>query len=448
MLEALEALADLAALRPRASSDQTKLSMHDLTRRLKHAATLLRTTTPPRATQPPPHEASTSALLATIATLAPAATAPHATLPTLADESIPTRELNAAASELLDALADAADAPILQLRRERNGAICRILHEALRDAEAEYPPLRARRLVRALAASVCALPRPHLSRSTDSHKLIPLLLGWADELIDPLSRAAALYALRHCFEELPAAEVQWHGLLLLSRLRALLVFRDEPVLEQLLPAFVAAWRVVVPALDDAARCEQTSLTVAELERELMYVSSRPESRRVYARVLPDLFALIGLGLCTHLPAIVDGCCEILDEEMRLAVHGTKVAANAVDVDTLLLPARHAVRLLEGLLLSVWPRAVAHGPKVLRHVVVAFLRAEVLVGVAPSAGVAHVESAGLVGEVRQLFRVFCSVGAEGAALCDDVVAAVRVRAPPYFQAAFARLEAAACGGEAL
>ncbi len=270
----------------------------------------------------------------------------------------------------------------------------------------------------------------------------------ADELIDPLSRAAALYALRHCFEELPATEVQWHGLLLLSRLRALLVFRDEPVLEQLLPALVAAWRIVFPALDDAARCEQTSLTVAELERELMYVSSRPESRRVYARVLPDLFALIGLGLCTHLPAIVDGCCEILDEEIRLAEHGTKMAAAAVDADALLLPARHAVRLLEGLLLSVWPRAVAHGPKVLRHAVVAFLRTEVLVGVAPSAGVAHVYSAGLFGEVRQLFSAFRSVGAEGASLCDDVVAAVRVRAPPDVKAAFARLEAAACGGEAL
>jgi len=220
-----------------------------------------------------------------------------------------------AADAALEALAEAVGSAPTVLRRRMAGAVCRRLHEKLRAAEADNASYRARRLARALATSVCALPRPHLSGAADSHKLVPLLLGWAD-LTEPLARGAVLHALRHCVEQLRAPEVQWHASLLLGRLHDLVVFRDVPVLSELVPLLFSAWRVALPGLAAEERRCETGRLVDLLQRELLGVSDKVEARRLYAAHLPPFLPQLGLSLCASLPRLVEGACALLDEEAR------------------------------------------------------------------------------------------------------------------------------------
>jgi len=167
---------------------------------------------------------------------------------------------------------------------------------------------------------VRAIPRPDLGKASDSHKLLPLLLRWAEDLHDPCARGAVLSGLRHCVYHLPTPELHWHGVLLLTRLRKLFVFREQAVWQQLLPTFVEAWRLVQPALNQEERLEQSAALVDDLQREFLYACTKPEARRLFYDHLPPLLLQLGLRLCTHLPDLVHACCELVTVEVKAAVH--------------------------------------------------------------------------------------------------------------------------------
>jgi len=59
---------------------------------------------------------------------------------------------------------------------------------------------------------------------------------------------------------------------------------------------------------------------ADLEHELLYVSSHAAARRIYLRYLPRFFDEFGLAVCTRLPGILAGCLELLDLEVAAATH--------------------------------------------------------------------------------------------------------------------------------
>ena len=233
-----------------------------------------------------------------------------------------------------------------------------------------------RRLVGALAHSITAVRAPALATCRDSHKMLPLLLRWA-EVLDPPSRAAALGALRHCVEELPAPEVRWHSELLLHKLRSLLVFREPIVVAALLPALLAAWRVCAPALRDVADDGRAHAAAAaelldDLERELMYAVPKRAARRVYTRELAAWAPSLGARVCTHLAALLELSYAALDAEAadyaaiaaKAAEHAaatpTPTARHRRALDDAAAPLAAAVALVDALLRAAPARAGARG----------------------------------------------------------------------------------------
>jgi len=291
------------------------------------------------------------------------------------------REVIGAAEATLSALATAAGRPLMFLRRENNGTVCGRLHRELTLAESSPGMYRTRRLAHALAVAVRAIPRPDLGKASDSHKLLPLLLRWAEDLHDPCARGAVLSGLRHCVYHLPTPELHWHGVLLLTRLRKLFVFREQAVWQQLLPTFVEAWRLVQPALNQEERLEQSAALVDDLQREFLYACTKPEARRLFYDHLPPLLLQLGLRLCTHLPDLVHACCELVTVEVKAAVHVAlmheRSALATVErvIDLAMDHVRGAMALLQALLRSVWPRAATHATLVLQCVLGAYLRTE-------------------------------------------------------------------------
>lgn len=242
--------------------------------------------------------------------------------------------LAAAAGAALEAFAAAVGLPAVRLRKRLHADVCRCLNAELNLAQARRSTHRTRLLCAGLAHGVVSLPRPHLSKASGAHKLLPLLLRWAD-LVDAPARTYALRAVRHCVDSLPAAELRWHGALLLHTLRKLLVHREATALAQLLPAFFNGFLVIGPTNDakealarPAPRSrvparegggfaggggaagskvryndgylepdEQNALWKAEekmlelldtMVAELQYIAPSAEARRVYLRELPKL----------------------------------------------------------------------------------------------------------------------------------------------------------------
>ena len=219
----------------------------------------------------------------------------------------------------------------LRLRQRLSGDVMRATHDALLRVDTDHRAHATRRLVGALAHSITAVRAPALAKCRDSHKMLPLLLRWA-EVLDPPSRAAALGALRHCVDELPAPEVRWHSELLLHKLRSLLVFREPIVVAALLPALLAAWRVCAPALRDVADDGRAHAAAAaelldDLERELMYAVPKRAARRVYTRELAAWAPSLGARVCTHLAALLELSYAALDAE---AADYAAIAAKAAE----------------------------------------------------------------------------------------------------------------------
>ena len=92
-------------------------------------------------------------------------------------------KLSAAAEEVFTALSLAAQVPLPQLRQAQLGGVLHLVHERLRAAEERHASHRVRTLARTMSAFLGVIRRPHLSKAKDSHKALPLLLGWSD-LID------------------------------------------------------------------------------------------------------------------------------------------------------------------------------------------------------------------------------------------------------------------------
>lgn len=362
---------------------------------------------------------------------------PHLPAPWPADP-MHSPSLDAAAAQALAALCDAIGCPAPLLRRALAGDVCRRLHERLLAAEASHAPHRTCRLAHTLAACVCALPRPHLSAATDSHKLLPMLLGWS-ELLHPPARAAVLHAVGHCVHELRAPEVQWHAALVLTRLRKLLVFRDACILGELLPALHRAHEAALPGLSDEQAREQTDELLQALEDEMLTVSDKPAARRLYALWLPRFFAPIGLALCPRLPSLVEHCCVLLDEEVgsstaAFRAHGFDIApATARRTLRNAVPfVRHAIRALDALLRAAWPRAPAHAAKALAHILAAVVRFEAMsqqitagdggTEVEPGAGELLLQA-----ELAEFVRFIASCE-KGSQVCASVIDLFLARAP--------------------
>ena len=328
----------------------------------------------------------------------------------------------AAAAAAVGALVAATGLDELRLRQRLSGDVMRATHDALLRVDTDHRAHATRRLVGALAHSITAVRAPALAKCRDSHKMLPLLLRWA-EVLDPPSRAAALGALRHCVDELPAPEVRWHSELLLHKLRSLLVFREPIVVAALLPALLAAWRVCAPALRDVADDGRAHAAAAaelldDLERELMYAVPKRAARRVYTRELAAWAPSLGARVCTHLAALLELSYAALDAEAadyaaiaaKAAEHAaatpTPTARHRRALDDAAAPLAAAVALVDALLRAAPPRAPAHAAMASRHVLSAYARAAAAVAAVPwwwaaaADGAAAWPIAAEVGELRR------------------------------------------------
>ena len=131
-------------------------------------------------------------------------------------EPLQTPEVSHFAHVATEALARSSTGslPLARARAAAMGDVCRLLHSELSFANSLRRYHRTRRLAAALCHCVTAVPMPHLGRSIDAHKLLPMLLLWARELLDAPARASVLRAVHHAITNLPASEVRWHAVLL------------------------------------------------------------------------------------------------------------------------------------------------------------------------------------------------------------------------------------------
>ncbi|KAL1510391.1 hypothetical protein AB1Y20_006700 [Prymnesium parvum] len=286
--------------------------------------------------------------------------------------------LSEAAGNAWRALLDAACVREIEARKLLLADTLRAYHLALLEATEPFQHThRTRRLLGALCDTVISIPRPHLSAAADSTRLVPLLLTWADT-VDATARALALRALRHCIEELAAPELQWHEELLLHQLMQFTVFRETAVLEQLLPALFVAWERL-HAINAASTRETQRIALLDLVcRELAYIASKPDQRRMYMRELPHLFRLLRLAVCSHLQQLIESVLHLVKVEVNTAAAtagwlAPRSPSHWKAVSASVQPVQLGLTLLHELLLAAWPRAGAHAALVTRHVLSAYMR---------------------------------------------------------------------------
>ena len=123
-------------------------------------------------------------------------------------DPLTSADLVAAASAVVESIAHVAGERADALRARHLDSVCRVLHDALREADAARATHRARRLACALGGYVRCLPLRALSAASGSHRLIPLLLKWSETFVDPYGRAPTLRALLHVIIHLPAPEAR------------------------------------------------------------------------------------------------------------------------------------------------------------------------------------------------------------------------------------------------
>lgn len=387
--------------------------------------------------------------------------------------------LGALAQTTEDALALASGEPLIRLRVMAMGDFCRLLNVELELAQAAKRTVRTRTLAGALAHGVVSLRRPHLSRSSEAHKLLPLLLRWS-EILDACARARVLRAVRHAVTHLASPEVRWHGALLAHVLRKMIVFREPAALAQLLPALFDAWPHVASEHATRSGAEREALDIGLLDtlaNELLYVAAHVPSRRLYLRHLPALMPHMGVRLACKLPALISGVTMLLDAELdeadKAQPRGTATNGGGIRGSGGLEAARasrhrlaesrgavcSALALLESLLREVWPRVPGHAPEVVKHAVAAYIRTAVAgcdaaqpetadtaetLAPAPEPARGPTETAhreDILQSACSLLRFICQAGSEQ--VCAAALEAIRVRAPAgsEVQVALAALAAA-------
>ena len=104
----------------------------------------------------------------------------------------------------------------IALRAQASANVMRLLDAEVESAQARKATHELRRKAAALAHHVTSMRRPNLGKSSDTHKVLPLLLRWC-EALDATARSSFLRALRHATAELRA--VKYAGTVSCSRTR-------------------------------------------------------------------------------------------------------------------------------------------------------------------------------------------------------------------------------------
>ena len=409
-----------------------------------------------------------------------------------ATDPLCTPELARLASAATEALARAVGSPQLpRLRAASMGNVCRFLNAELRRANALKIHHRTRRLTAALCHYITSVRLPHLGRATDAHKLLPLLLRWSRELLDPHARAPILRAVHHAIGHLPAAEVRWHGAYLSAELRGMIVFREVEALRYLVPALWRAWPHITSehAMPDPSARERHHLELIELiVNEILYVAPYATPRRLYLATLPRLLPHLGLRLALKMRHILGGVVILLDAESEaltkahgtwLKAHDEPARAASRRAEAALLDAAaadsasdaqaaesvaaaaegapppvgsvlasrgvcDALTLLACVLREVWPRAAAHAATIAKHAIGVYIKAAVATHASVLPG-AMADAAAVLEAARALLRLLCDAGGEEA--CSTALAAARTRTAAYggaMHTAAVTLEEAVCG----
>lgn len=344
----------------------------------------------------------------------------------LVADPLHAESLAALARTAAEAIARAARLPPHRLRAQASANVMRLLDAEVESAQARKATHELRRKAAALAHHVTSMRRPNLGKSSDAHKVLPLLLRWC-EALDATARSSFLRALHHATAELPSSEIRWHGQLLSHTLRKMIVFREGCCLCHLLPSLFEAWPHITSEVAAAtsgssgggiatvnsrdnsehARREAMHLELLDtIASELLYVAPYAAARRLHLRHLRlSLVPCLGLRLAAKLGPLLSGICTILDSELAavasaarrrqgarqrlasissLASSRESSSAASADAVSLLQSATcqevlarrsvcDALRLMQALLREVWPRAAAHASIAARHAVAAYLR---------------------------------------------------------------------------
>ena len=340
----------------------------------------------------------------------------------LVADPLHTESLAALARTAAEAIARAARLPPHRLRAQASANVMRLLDAEVESAQARKATHELRRKAAALAHHVTSMRRPNLGKSSDAHKVLPLLLRWC-EALDATARSSFLRALRHATAELPSSEIRWHGQLLSHTLRKMIVFREGCCLCHLLPSLFEAWPHItseaaaatsgsgiatVNSRDNSEHARREAMHLELLDtivNELLYVAPYAAARRLHLRHLRlSLVPCLGLRLAAKLGPMLSGICTILDTELaavasaarrrqgarqRLASISSLASrqqwSSAASADAALLQSAtyqevlarrsvcDALRLMQALLREVWPRAAAHASIAARHAVAAYLR---------------------------------------------------------------------------